>query len=286
MAISASDVFSTIFSSLTGISVQQEPWVAKLWDVAKPYIDSGQVTSGDPILFDLILSDQNAPEEYKQRFSAIATMKANNASFIPTVAQYLTMESNYKTVLNSVGLYDLATNDEIKKFIENNVSVDEMSARVQRAFTAIDTADEVTKSVLAERFPGLTRQDVARGLLLGKESYYEINKKIENARVAAEARRAGIQSTLAEEDVAAQGLSQQQLRTAFQRVATETPGIRQASQMFAGGISDTEIQKQQEQEQLMGIEGTTVRRLRSQARAQFAGTSGITTGSLSRKKQV
>jgi hypothetical protein len=54
--------------------------------------------------------------------------------------------------------------------------------------------------------------------------------------------------------------------------------------MFGG---EAPTQAQLEAEALgTGVETTATKRLRSQARSQFAGQSGITTGSLSRKRQV
>jgi len=66
-------------------------------------------------------------------------------------------------------------------------------------------------------------------------------------------------------------------------VARERTGIQQASRMF-GTTAPT--QAELEQEALNLGESDSAKRLRSQARAQFAGQTGITTGSLGRKKQV
>jgi hypothetical protein len=47
-----------------------------------------------------------------------------------------------------------------------------------------------------------------------------------------------------------------------------------------------DLQTELEKEALLGQTSKTRKRLESQARAQFGGQSGITTGSLGRKKQV
>ena len=285
MSISADDVYTSIFSSITGIDVSKEPWVTKLWSIAKPYVDSGQIAEDDPILFDIILSDKNSPQEYKDRFAAITALKNKpGATFVPTVAQYITMENKYKATLDSVGLGDIASNEQISKYIENEVSLDELSGRIEKAFVAIDNADEMTKSVLAERFPGLTRQDIAKGLLLGKESAYEISKKVAGAQIAAEARRAGITPSLSEQEIAAQGLSQTEVRKAFASVAQQQQGIAQAAQTY--GYNQPGLQAELQQEQLGIQPSERLKALRSQARAEFSGQSGIQTGSLSKKKQV
>lgn len=283
MALSASQVYAKVFQSLTGINPEEEKWVNEIYTVAKEYIDAGTFQADDALLFDVILSDEKAPQAYKDRFKAITTLKQKKSSFVPTVSEYLNMEKKYKEVLKASGLTDLGTNEQISTFIANEVSADEMSDRITKAFVAIDTADELTKNVLSERFPGLTRQDVARGLLLGKESTYELTKKIEGAKVVTEARRAGLQApAVAEEDIIAQGLTQPQLRQGFQKIAAEQPGLQQAGRTFRQNVTQKELEQE-----TFGIKpSATISGLRSQARAEFGGGAGITTGSLSRKKQV
>jgi hypothetical protein len=284
MALSASQVYAQVFQSITGVDPNEEKWVNDMYTVAKEYIDSGTFRSDDPMLFDIILSDEKAPEGYKERFKAISELKKRKADFIPTVSEYLSMEKKYKEVLRATGLGDIATNQQISTFISNEVSADEMSDRITKAFVAIDNADELTKSVLNERFPGLTRQDVARGLLLGKESTYELTKKIQGAQVVAEAKRAGLQAPkLSEAEITTQGLGALDLRKGFTAVAQQKSGVEQASRIFG---QQADAQKLLEQEQLMGDAqaATKLRGLRSQARAEFSGQSGIVTGSLTRNK--
>lgn len=282
MALSASQVYAQVFQSLTGVDPNKEKWVYDLYNVAKEYIDAGTFAADDALLFDIILSDESAPPAYKERFKAITELKSRQASFVPTVSEYLNMERKYKEVLTATGLSDLATNQQISNFIANEVSADEMTDRITKAFVAIDNADELTKNVLAERFPGLTRQDVARGLLMGKESTYEIAKKVEGARVATEARRANVNLALSEQEIASQGLSQPELRKQFQQFAAEQPGIQQASRTFRQNVQQEELQRE-----AFGIAPSqTARGLRSQARAEFGGSSGIVTGSLAKKKQA
>lgn len=283
MALSDADVYAKVFQSLTGINPNEEKWVNDLYKVAKEYIDAGTFKSSDAMLFDIILSDEKAPEAYKQRFKAITDLKNRKSTFIPSVSEYIAMEKKYKDVFAAVGLNDLGTNEQISQFITNEVSADEMADRINKAFVAIDTADDLTKSVLAERFPGLTRQDVAKGLLMGKESTYEITKRIEGAKVATEARRAGLEAVASEQDIAAQGFNQQELRKGFQAVATEKSGLQQAARMFG----KEPVTQQEIVGDVFGTQDSTkLKQLRSQARSQFAGQSGITTGSLGKKRQV
>ena len=279
MAVSASQVYAQVFQTLTGVDPTKEKWVYDLYNVAKEYIDSGTFRADDALLFDIVLSDEKAPIAYKERFKAITALKDKKSSFVPTVAEYLSMEKKYKEVLTATGLSDIATNEQISQFIGNEVSADEMADRITKAFVAIDNADELTKSVLSERFPGLTRQDVARGLLLGKESTYEITKKIQGAAVAAEARRANLTPALSEQEILSQGLKQSDIRKGFQKIGQEQPGIQQAATAFGRQITQQELEQE-----AFGIKpSTTAKALRSQARAEFGGQSGINAKTISNK---
>lgn len=280
MALSASQVYAQVFQALTGVDPNQEKWVGDLYNVAKEYIDAGTFRADDALLFDIVLSDEKAPVAYKERFKAITQLRDKKSSFVPTVAEYLNMEKKYKEVLKATGLSDIATNEQIAQFIGNEVSADEMTNRIERAFVAIDNADELTKGVLAERFPGLTRQDVAKGLLLGKESTYELSKKIAGAQVVAEARRAQVTPALSEEEILSQGLSQQQVREKFQKVAAQQTGVQRAARQFGQQVAQKELQQEAFGLQTSG----KVKALRSQARAEFGGETGIKTGSLGRRK--
>lgn len=280
MALSASQVYAQVFQALTGVDPQQEKWVNDLYNVAKEYIDSGTFRADDALLFDIVLSDEKAPLAYKDRFKAITELRNRKSSFVPTVAEYLNMERKYKEVLSATGLSDLATNEQISQFIGNEVSADEMNDRITKAFVAIDNADELTKSVLSERFPGLTRQDVARGLLLGKESTYELSKKVSGAAVVAEARRANLTPALSEQEILSQGLTQQEVRKGFQKVAAEQQGVQRAARQFGQDV----MQKELEQEAFNIQPSQKVKALRSQARAEFGGEIGMNAKSLIKKK--
>jgi len=285
-----SQTFAKVFGSITGIdiSLPENSWAKDLWNIAAPIVNSGQIQSGDPLLYDLILADDKAPQSYKDRFSAVTELKKKAPEMGMTVAEYLKQENQYKQLLKSAGMDNLANATEIKKFFLNEVSYDEAASRINAAFGAIDSADEFTKQALSERFPTLNKADLAQGLLLGKDGTYEIEKKAAAAQVAGAGLSQGFRTTLTDEELIATGFGtsvagREAARTAFGKVAAEQGGLRQAAGMF-GGPSD--IVQQAEKEAVLGAPSGEAKRLRSQSRAQFAGQTGIVSGSLGRKKQV
>ena len=285
-----SEIFASVFGSITGIDVnlEENSWAKDLWAVAAPIVNSGQIQADNALLYDLILSNDKAPQSYKDRFSAVTELKKKAPEMGMTVADYLKQEGQYKTLLKSAGMENLANATEIKKFFLNEVSYDEAASRINAAFSAIDSADEPTKQALSERFPTLNKADLAQGLLLGKEGTYEIEKKAAAAQVAGAGLSQGYRTTLTDAELIASGFGtslagRQNARDAFARVAAEQGGLQQAASRF-GGPSD--IVQQAEREAVLGASSAQTKRLRSQTRAEFAGSTGIVTGSLSRSKQA
>lgn len=285
-----SEIFAQQFAAVTGLDItaDENKWAYELYDVAFPIINSEQIEPGNTLLYDIILADDKAPQSYKDRFSAVTELKKKAPEMGMTVADYLKQENQYKQLLKSAGMDNLANANEIKKFFLNEVSYDEAASRINAAFGAIDSADEPTRQALAERFPTLNKADLAQGLLLGKEGTYEIEKKAAAAQVAGAGLSQGFRTSLSDEELISSGFGtsitgRTAAREAFGKVAAEQRGLQQAARTF-GGPSD--IVQQAEKEAVLGQTSAEARRLRSQARAQFAGQSGIVTGSLSKKKQV
>lgn len=285
-----SEIFAKQFAAITGLDItaEENKWAYQLYDVALPFINSDQIQPGDTALYDIILADDKAPQSYKDRFSAVTELKKKAPEMGMTVADYLKQENQYKQLLKSAGMGNLANANEIKKFFLNEVSYDEAAGRINAAFGAIDSADEPTRQALAERFPTLNKADLAQGLLLGKEGTYEIEKKAAAAQVAGAGLSQGFRTSLSDQELVASGFGtsvtgRENARQAFAKVAAEQAGLQQAARAFGG---PSNIVQQAEKEALLGQTSTEAKRLRSQARSQFAGQTGIVTGSLGRKKQL
>jgi hypothetical protein len=291
MAYADEIAFGNVFAQLTGLDPAKNSWVNSLYSVAKKYVDTNLVSYNDPTLYDLLLTDTQSPElaGFRDRFSVYLAQR-NDAIAKGTVPQfsnlseYVQTEKAYGNILRSKPAFaDLATDVNIKQFISGNVSVDEVQARIDNAYYAVSTADQALKDQIKEQFPSLTDDDLAKSLVTGNTDSVQQKIKFGAAGIAASAKAAGIQAQSNLEDLAKQGVTRQDALKGFQQVARERGGIQQASRMF-GGAAPT--QAELESEALTGAESASAKRLRSQSRAQFGGSSGIVTGSLGRKKQV
>jgi len=263
-------------------------WIDSLFNNAKKFYD--QNITGDAVV-ELLLREENAPKQFTDRFRLYLDKDAADtaAGKIPrfgNIATFIATERAIGDKLSSYGstFQKLNTQENINKFISGDVAADEVGRRIDNAYYAIKTADVALKEQIKNQFPSLNDDDLALSLLTGNVDSIQQKIKFGAAEVAASAKLAGYTPTSNLEDLAKQGVTREGALKGFQQVTRERAGIQQASRMFGG---EAPTQAELEAEALgTGGESTSAKRLRSQARSQFAGQSGITTGSLSRRRQT
>jgi len=257
-------------------------WIDALFDSAKKYYD--QDITGDAAV-ELLLREENAPQQFKDRFSAYLSTNAKRtaAGMAPefsNLADYVATERAYISKLKTYGAFsDLANQENVKKFIENEISVDEVGARIDNAYFAVQTADAALKEQIRKQFPGLNDDDLARSLVTGETDSIQQKIKFGAAAIGAEAQSFGFEPASDIINLSKQGITRDVARQGFQQMAKQSAGIQQAARTFGRQVGQQELE-----EEAFGLKQSEVAKgLRSQARAQFVGQSGITTGSLSRK---
>lgn len=281
------EVFKSAFANLFDNVEAEDNWMRQMYAVAQGLYKTGFTTVEMP---DQLLNDtSDATRLYRERFAGIFELKRRKAAgedidFIPDVAQYNQMSKQMQSDLRGMGLNSIANSASIAKIIGADVDYTEFTKRIDSAFKAIDNADEWLKAELATNYGGLSREDLALGLLGGREGSEILKKKINVAGVRAGAAQFGLQTQMNAEELANRGVTQDTARAGYQKTRKELSGINQASRMF--GQQDVNLQAELEQENVLGNESSAVKSLRSQARAQFGGQSGIKTGSLAKKAQV
>lgn len=263
-------------------------WIDSLFDNAKKFYD--QNITGDSVV-ELLLREENAPKAFTDRFRLYLDKdKADTAAGkIPrfgNIATFIATEKAIGDKLSSYGstFQKLNTQENINKFIAGDVSSDEVGRRIDNAYYAIQTADAALKDQIKSQFPSLNDDDLALSLLTGNVDSIQQKIKFGAAGIAASAKLAGYTPVSNLEDLAKQGVTRADALKGFQQVTRERSGIQQASKMF----DETEPTRAELEAEALGTggESTSAKRLRSQARAQFGGQSGIVSGSLGRKKQT
>lgn len=283
--IPAFDVFKAQFATYFDNVDAEAPWLNALYNSSQKYYNMGMDENSIP---DILLTDENAPQAYKDRFSGIFKLKQRkaqgyNVAHVPSVAEYSAMAKQMKDEFKKYGLNDLANDANVSNIIGNDVDVEEMTNRMSDAFFAIDNADQYLKKELASNFPSVGRAELAKALLTGEQGAKELKKKIDIAGVKAAASEFGLENQLQAQELYNMGVTRAEARQGYEKTAQELTGLTEAQKRFGGGGN---IQAGLESANVLGKTSQDVNRLRSQARAEFSGQTGATSGSLRRKRQL
>jgi hypothetical protein len=283
------DVFKSELQNVFGVfDPTDDTWLREIWTAGQSKLNEGISSEAIP---DLLLDDTSLTN-YRSRFSGLFKLrelaKTQTVSYVPNIATYIASERTLTEKLKYYGLNDLATQKNIADIIGNDVSITEAEGRIVDGYLAIKNADSALTEQLKKEFPTLGDADFVSALLSKKgEGVDFLKTKVARAGIETSAVATGIQSQVGAEELRKRGITRETALEGFKSIKSQQAGIEQAAQMFGETAGKNELQKQLEEE-TFGIAGEqqNVKRLKSQARAQFAGQTGIATGSLSRKRQV
>lgn len=217
---------------------------------------SARITD-DPTLVDnptVLLSSVRDTTEYKTRFKG---NEKRRAAGLPELspADYVGLENSFRDTLraNSLpkGFYD--TQDDFANFIGQDISPNELNARVSQGYNAVMQAEPGTKAELKQLY-GLSDGDIAAFFIdPTRFNQSDAIKKAQAAQVASEARRqAGIGLTAGTaEALATEGVTRQQAQQGFAEIG--------ASQEVYGLTTAEQASGQQaitQEQQISGVFGT------------------------------
>ena len=269
---------------------ENDTWINQLFEAAKPRLTVGFDTNE---ILDLMIQNGETPTAFNQRFKGIFELDkrrdAGETVYVPKIAEYVAGEEEYSRLMTRLGMSSLGTTENYGTLVGNDVSLDEVRDRVTEAYNRVKGLDDQVLAGLKEQFPSLKQEDLVQAVLT-KETPNELENRIIRSEIGVEAKQAGVVSVLGAQALQEKGITRAQARTGFQALAeyqrNAGTGIAQAQSMFGDTTSATQLQTELESEALLGQTSKTRKRLESQTRAQFAGQSGIATGSLKRKSQV
>jgi hypothetical protein len=200
----------------------------------------------------------------------------NNTTGIKTLAEYNNARRTYRETFQWYNLKELATNENIDKFLENNVSAVEAQARMQAAYDAIQGADDILKSQLGSL--NLKDKELARALLLGEDGRVELENKLKTANIMAGQVEAGLTSQLGAQQLAKQGVTRTQAAQGLARTKEQLAGYQQEA--TRQGQDASSVQSELEKENVLGLASQRRKKLQQSGIARFSGTSGTMQGSL------
>jgi hypothetical protein len=226
--------------------------------------------------------------EFKLRFPG---NEARKKAGLPVLSldEYVALENAYQSVFResgfAKGFYD--SKDDFTRFIEQDISPQELKQRVDIASMSIDNADPYFVDSL-QRLYGIPKADMVAYALDPERALPFITRQVQAAQFGGEAARQGLQidRNLAE-TYTGLGVSQAQARQGFEQVAGVLPVAERLSQITAGaqpvGVAElTSV--------AFGGAGSAeykqrLQSLAEQEQSRFAGQSGVGRSSLTQQTQ-
>lgn len=217
--------------------------------------------------------------EYKKRFAANdARIKANLPALSPQ--EYLATESAYREVMSQAGVpkgfYDQPS--DFEKWIASDVSPTEVKTRVDAATDLVNNADKATKDYFSKYY---SKGDMIAYALDQNRAAPLVGKQFEAAKIggAAAAQGLAVGKDLSE-SLASNGVTQSQAQQGFGLIASEKDNANNLASIYGQqGFTIADLAN----EVFLSDSGVADRRkkLASQERATFGGSSGIGQTSLS-----
>lgn len=217
----AIDTFRNTLALFFGAEEVKKSWVNALYNSTSKFYNTGSTIDES---LNLSLQDvRNNPElkEFTNRFKGIYALQdrlsKGEAIEVPTIAEYFKSESAMGDVLREAGMGDLATQDFLGGVLGLGKSVLEVTNLISETFSAIDNAPEAVKADLKSVMNlGVSKVDIAKALLTGKEGAASLNKKIAGITTYSAAKSQGVTIDLETAgDIAARGYDYGKSLTGF-----------------------------------------------------------------------
>lgn len=192
----AIDTFRNTLSGLFAPGEMSSVWVDALYGVVSGYYNTGSTI---PDAFNLALRDAETDKRlapFAERFAPIFAIRkrqqAGEAVAVPTIEQYVASEIDLGDIMREVGLGELATTKFLGSVLTTK-SVLTATNLISDIFKRIDNAPEALKTDLTSVMNlGVSRVDIAKALLTGKEGADALDKKVKQLSVFSAAKTQGV----------------------------------------------------------------------------------------------
>lgn len=225
-----------------------------------------QIVFGENVVDrDVIMGRIRQTPQYKQRFAANEQRRAKGLNVL-SEGEYVAMERVYQQYFRQAGLpremFD--ENTDVQQLIANDVSVAELSQRVNQGYEAVRQADPQVVNEM-RRLYGITDDQLAAYFLDPEKATPVLLRQAQAAQIAGQAQlQAGMEISAAQaEELATAGVTQEQAQQGFQ-------AIQAAQELFQALPFEEQITAQ---EQVAGVFGTSAaaqQRIRQRQRARQA----------------
>lgn len=217
-------------------------------------------------------------KEYKERFAANETRRKKGLVDL-SPAEYVATERSYRQIMAAagmpVGFYD--SNEDFRKFLENDVSPTELQGRVTIAQDALNNADSNVLDYFKQYY---SSGEMVAYLLDANRAAPLIEKQYRSAQIGGAAARQGLALDVGTaESLAGSGVSATDAQAGFGFIAQELPNASKLADIYdEGGLTLSDLA----QEVFQDNADTAKKRkkLASQERASFGKSSALTKSSL------
>lgn len=220
-------------------------------------------------------------EEYQQRFKANKARMAKGLQVL-TPADYLRVEDGYRQTLRAYGLTQFDSDEYVSKFIENDMSPGELSARVNIAVQRLRDADkEITKTL--RDYYNLGETDILAYMLDPEKQLPALQRQITAAEIGTAARKQGLAvASATAEELAAKGVTQAEAEQGYATIADILPTAQKLSDIYGGTLEGYNLTEAEQE--VFGQLASAQRKRKTLAKREvstFGGTSGLGRSSLS-----
>jgi hypothetical protein len=236
-------------------------------------------------------------QSYKDRFKGLLNLQQKGITDIANEADYINLETQYRTTFREAGLRDYlggagtkAERDAIARIVGDfSLSVNEVRDRITDAQRVVaETPQEVRDSL--QRFYNVDPSTLTAYVLDPQRTTGEIQRRANAAIVGGYAQRAGLEFGAGVSERIGEFLGGERdiTGTQIEPQLTQIAGVQRSTGRLAqleGGVLTAE-ETALGQLELDEAAQRRVRGLQSRERARFGGTSGVTTGTLSRAPSV
>ena len=284
----AINTFKNTLALFFGAKEISKPWVDGVYKAMSAYYETG--STFDEALNLTVQEARNNPAmaEFTKRFAGLYALTdrlaGNEALVVPTVAEWVKSEAAVGEVLTRAGMGELATQEFAGKVLGLNKSVSEIATLINDTFYRIDNAPKDLKDTLETHFGQLSRVDLAKALLMGKEGAVELDNKIKGLSVLS---AAGTQGSVIDyataSDIAKQGFGYKESLAGFGKVKELRRG-QDLGNVYGEKVSDKETRDAvfgQNADALAKLD-----RLGRQEDASFSGKSGMTASALRASRTI
>ena len=254
-----------------------------------------------PSEFSIQLQNTDA---YKKRFSANADRIAKG--LVPlTPAAYLAKEDAYQGVMRNYGLPEsywktgpLGTQEGFNKLIANDVSSVELEDRILNAQNRVLNANPEVLKALKNFYPDITNGDILAYVLDPTHALNDIKKKITTSEIGSAVIGAGLLGVNPEDkaiaafgpraaELAAAGVTGQ----AYQQASPFITSAAERGSQLAGIYGQSPYGQTQAEQEAFNLAGGTEaatrrKKLTELEKAAFSGSSGTSSGALSRDRAL